>query len=36
MLHTAFSWADWAGLALMVATIILVTLQSAETSGSGK
>ena len=31
MLHTAFSWADWAGLVLMVATIILVTLQSAST-----
>lgn len=30
MLHTAFSWADWAGLVLMVATVILVTLQSAE------
>lgn len=29
MLHTAFSWADWAGLVLMVATIALVTLQSA-------
>ena len=29
LLHTAFSWADWAGLVLMVATIILVTLQSA-------
>lgn len=29
-LGTAFSWADWAGLVLMVATIILVTLQSAE------
>lgn len=28
MLGTAFSWADWAGLVLMVATIILVTLQS--------
>lgn len=30
MLHTAFSWADWAGLVLMVATIILVTLQSTQ------
>ena len=29
-LHTAFSWADWVGLVLMVATIVLVTLQSAE------
>ena len=29
-LGTAFSWADWAGLVLMVATIVLVTLQSAE------
>lgn len=29
LLHTAFTWADWAGLALMVATIVLVTLQSA-------
>ena len=28
-LGTAFSWADWAGLVLMVATIVLVTLQSA-------
>ena len=28
MLGTAFSWADWTGLVLMVATIILVTLQS--------
>jgi drug/metabolite transporter (DMT)-like permease len=28
LLHTAFSWADWVGLALMVATIILVALQS--------
>ena len=27
-LHTAFSWADWVGLVLMVATIVLVTLQS--------
>lgn len=27
-LHTAFSWADWVGLLLMVATIGLVTLQS--------
>ena len=26
-LGTAFSWADWAGLALMVATIVLVALQ---------
>ena len=33
MLHTAFSWADWAGLILMVATIILVTLQSAAKEG---
>ncbi len=32
MLHTAFSWADWAGLVLMVATIVLVTLQSAESA----
>lgn len=32
VLGTAFSWADWAGLVLMVATIILVTLQSAEKS----
>ena len=31
MLHTAFSWADWAGLVLMVATIVLVTLQSTRT-----
>lgn len=30
-LHTAFSWADWVGLALMVATIALVTRQAAET-----
>lgn len=30
-LGTAFSLADWAGLILMVATIILVTLQSSET-----
>ena len=30
MLGTAFSWADWAGLVLMVATIILVTLQSTQ------
>ena len=29
-LGTAFSWADWAGLVLMVATIVLVTLQSVE------
>lgn len=29
-LGTTFSWADWAGLALMVATIVLVTLQSTE------
>lgn len=28
-LGTAFTWADWAGLVLMVATIVLVTLQSA-------
>lgn len=28
-LGTNFSWADWAGLVLMVATIVLVTLQSA-------
>ena len=27
-LGTAFSWADWAGLALMVATIALVTFQA--------
>ena len=27
-LGTAFSWADWAGLALMVATIVLVALQA--------
>lgn len=26
-LATAFSWADWAGLALMVATIVLVAMQ---------
>ena len=32
MLNTAFSWADWAGLVLMVATIVLVTLQSAEST----
>lgn len=32
MLNTAFSWADWAGLVLMVATIVLVTLQSAESA----
>lgn len=32
VLSTAFSWADWAGLALMVATIVLVTLQSAESA----
>lgn len=31
-LHTVFSWADWAGLVLMVATIVLVTLQSVETA----
>ena len=30
MLHTAFSWADWAGLVLMVATIVLVALQARE------
>ena len=30
VLHTAFSWADWAGLVLMVATIVLVTLQSTQ------
>jgi drug/metabolite transporter (DMT)-like permease len=30
MLGTAFSWADWAGLALMVATIFLVALQGRE------
>ena len=34
MLHTAFSWADWAGLVLMVATIVLVTLQSTRSSAS--
>lgn len=28
-LATAFSWADWVGLALMVATIFLVAIQSA-------
>ena len=27
-LGTAFSWADWAGLVLMVATIVLIALQS--------
>jgi drug/metabolite transporter (DMT)-like permease len=32
MLNTAFSWADWVGLVLMVATIVLVTLQSAEST----
>lgn len=35
MLGTAFSWADWAGLVLMVATIALVTLQSAEEGKAG-
>lgn len=30
-LGTAFSWADWAGLALMVATIFLIALQARET-----
>lgn len=34
-LGTAFSWADWAGLALMVATIFLVALQ-AEVSPKGQ
>ena len=34
MLGTAFSWADWTGLVLMVATIILVTLQSRTQSDS--
>lgn len=29
-LATAFSWADWAGLALMVATIVLVALEARE------
>lgn len=29
-LGTAFSWADWAGLALMVATIFLIALQARE------
>ena len=29
-LHTVFSWADWVGLALMVATIVLVALQPAD------
>lgn len=29
-LGTAFSWADWAGLVLMVATIMLVAMQSAQ------
>lgn len=29
-LHTSFLWSDWTGLALMVATIILVTLQSGQ------
>lgn len=29
-LGTAFSWADWAGLALMVATIFLIALQAQE------
>ena len=33
LLHTAFSWADWAGLVLMVATIVLVTLQSSASEG---
>jgi drug/metabolite transporter (DMT)-like permease len=32
VLNTAFSWADWVGLVLMVATIVLVTLQSAEST----
>ena len=31
-LGTAFSWADWAGLILMIATIVLVTLQSTQPS----
>lgn len=31
-LGTAFSWADWAGLVLMVATIMLVALQSSRTA----
>ncbi|MDO4404341.1 MAG: DMT family transporter [Atopobiaceae bacterium] len=35
MLGTAFSWADWTGLVLMVATIALVTLQSAEEGKAG-
>lgn len=29
-LGTAFSWADWAGLILMVATIVLIALQARE------
>jgi drug/metabolite transporter (DMT)-like permease len=29
-LGTAFSWADWTGLALMVATILLIALQKHE------
>lgn len=32
LLGTAFSWADWSGLVLMVATIVLVTLQSTQRS----
>ena len=32
-LHTPFLWSDWAGLILMVATIVLVTLQSAQSEG---
>lgn len=33
-LGTAFSWADWVGLLLMVATIVLVTLQSTQEAAS--
>ena len=33
-LGTAFTWADWVGLALMVATICLIALQSRNAKGS--
>ena len=35
-LGTAFSWADWAGLALMVATIFLIALQTQESQTARK
>lgn len=34
-LGTSFSWADWAGLALMVATIMLVALQPTNADSQG-